>query len=133
MFLPIVDLKMKVVLRGSSFLASLLGSKSNARIPAAPPLLRRGSAGDVQIGMPAGSLKVRRRDLSLEIENGVVTAIQVHSRRYETEAGIGVGDSLFRLANHYPIRWAEDHVAEVDDLRMRFQIAEDRIVSILIL
>ena len=123
---------MKVVLRGTSFLAVLLGSKANAPPSGAPPLLQPGFAGGVHIGMPAVGLKVPHRELSIEADNGVVTAIRVHSRRYKTETGIGVGDSLIKLANQYPIRWTEDHEAEVDELKMKFQVKEDRIVSILI-
>lgn len=110
----------------------LLGSRAKAPLPEAPALLRPGRAGNVQIGMPAGGLKVPRRDLSLETENGVVTAIRVLSRRFKTETGIGVGDSLIALANQHAIRWIDDHIADVDDLKMKFQIAEDRIVAILI-
>ena len=123
---------MKVVVRGSSFLAMLLGSKANAPVSGAAPLLQRGFAGGVRIGMPAIGLNVPRRELSIEAENGVVTAIRVHSRRYKTETGIGVGDSLIKLANQYPIRWTDDHEAEVDELKMKFQVKEDRIVSVLI-
>src|SRR5689334_11473246 len=119
---------MKVILR-SSFLPSLLGIAHPA-VAEAPPILGRGYAGNVRIGMLAGEVKVRRRDLSCNIENGVVTAIRVHSRRYKTEAGIGVGDSLVALANRYRIRWSDEHVAEVDELGMKFQIPGDRIVSI---
>jgi len=122
---------MKVVLRGSSLLAKLLTSKSTASADE-PPVLGPGAAGNVRIGMPAAQLKARRRDISCEIENGLVNAITVHSRRYKTETGIGVGDSAIALANHYPIRWTGDHVAEVDELKMKFQIEQDRIVSILI-
>jgi hypothetical protein len=123
---------MKVVLRSSSFLAMLLGSKANASVSDAPPLLQRGFAGGVRIGMPAVGLKVPRRELSIEAENGVVTAIRVHSRRYKTETGIGIGDTLIKLANQYPMRWNDDHEAEVDELKMKFQVKDDRIVSILI-
>src|ERR1700686_5089065 len=119
---------MKVILR-SSFLPLLLGIAHPA-VAEAPPILGRGHAGNVGIGMLAGEVKVRRRDLSCDIENCVVTAIRVHSRRYKTEAGIGIGDSLVTLANHYQIRWSDEHVAEVDELGMKFQVPEDRIVSI---
>ena len=122
---------MKIVLRGSSFLAALLGGKRNGPGSGKAPVLKLGSAGNVRVGMPASDVKASGRDLSFEIEGGVVHAIRVHSRRYKTEAGIGIGDSAIALANHYPIRWTED-IAEVDDLNMKFQIREDRIVSILI-
>ena len=120
---------MRVVLRGSPLLAALLRRNGEN---GTPPLLRAGSAGNVYIGMAAASVKVRPRELSCQIENGVVTAIQVHSGRYRTDEGIGVGDSVIALANKYTIRWSEDHIADVDDLKMRFQIDHDRIVSILI-
>ena len=123
---------MKVVLRGSSFLAALLGSRSNGPVAEAPPVLLPGSAGNVYVGMPAADLKARHRDVFCETENGVVTSIRVNSGRYKTEAGVGVGDSSIALANKYPIRWTSDHVAEVDDLRMKFQIEQDRIVAIFI-
>ena len=96
-------------------------------------ILRRGSAGNVYVGMAEDDVNVSGRDLTAEMFNGVVAAIRVHSRRYRTEAGIGVGDSLIALANHYQINWTEDNVAEVDDLRMKFQIEGETIVSILIL
>ena|SRR5436309_898736 len=124
---------MRVVVRGSSFLASLLAPGRNASVPEAALMLRRGSAGDVYVGMPEGDVNASGRDFTAEMFNGVVAAIRVHSRRYKTDAGIGVGDSLIALANHYQIHWTDDNVAEVEDLRMKFQIERERIVSILIL
>jgi len=123
---------MKVVLRGSSLLAKLLGEGKGRASADQPAVLSPGSAGGVHIGMPAAQVKTRRKDISCEIENGVVHAICVHSRRYKTDAGIGVGDSAIALANQYTIRWTGDHTAEVDELKMRFQIEQDRIVSIVI-
>ena len=123
---------MRIVLRGSPILAALFGHRQNGTTSDAPPLLMPGAAGDIQIGASGAGVKARRKDLTCEIENGVVSAIRVHSRRYKTEAGIGVGDSVIALANTYPIRWTGDHIAEVDDLKMKFQIEEERIVSILI-
>ena len=126
---------MRVVLRGPSFLTTLLGSRGNNAAVAEPEsslVLTPGSAGDVHIGMPAADVQVRKRDITCETENGLVSAIRVHSSRYKTEAGIGVGDSVIALANHYPIRWTGDHAAEVEQLGMKFQIEQDRIVSILI-
>lgn len=123
---------MRLVLRGSSFLVAMLRRNGDARARPTPPLLRPGSAGNVYVGMPAASLKVPRRELSCETKDGVVTAIRVHSGRYRTDAGIGVGDNVIALASHYPIQWTEDHVADVADLRMKFQIERDRIVSILL-
>src|ERR1700730_9948597 len=120
---------MKVVLRSSSLLFSLLGIAVNAPVSRVQPLLRRGSADGIDIGTSArelldefgtklqlddktGRLEAflasplqRRPDLSFEIKDGVVTAIKVYSRRYKTQTGIGVSDTLLTLANQHPIHW----------------------------
>jgi len=74
----------------------------------------------------------RRPDLEIDTANGAVTAIRVYSRRYKTDAGIGVGDSIVTLANRYPIRWRSDDAAEVEDLKMRFYVENETITSILV-
>jgi hypothetical protein len=147
---------MKVVLRSSSPLFALLGMRAAPQVPQPVAMLRPGSAERVHIGMSAldvlaefnerarfnelnsradvflGPGKQRHPDLSLELTDGVVTAIQVYSRRYKTEAGIGPGDSLISLANQYPLHWTADNTAEVGDLRMKFQFEKDRIISVLL-
>ena len=127
---------MKVVLRGPSFLASLaaLISHTGSSAPAdVPSVLEPGTAGGIKIGMPAADAKVRKKELQYEVEDGVVSAIRVLSPRYKTEAGIGVGDSTIALANHYPIRWSGDQIAEVERLNMKFEIKDNHIASILVL
>lgn len=147
---------MKIVLRSSSLLFSLLGITANAPMSKVQPVLRRGSADGIDIGTSAkqlleefgtklqldektGRLEAflasplqRRPDLSFEIKDGVVSAIKVYSRRYKTESGIGVGDALLTLANQHQIHWTDDNIAEVDELKMKFQIQDDRIISILV-
>ena len=147
---------MKVVLRSSSLLFSLLGIAVNAPMTKVQPLLRRGSADGIDIGTSArqlldefgaklqlddktGRLEAflasplqRRPDLSFEMKEGVVIAIKVYSRRYKTESGIGVGDTLVMLANQHVIHWVDDDIAEVADLKMKFQVQDDRIISILV-
>src|SRR5689334_591388 len=139
---------MKVVLRSSSPLLSLLGVDATPPRPAAT-VLRQGSAGQVHIGMSAldvfaefheraqfnelnsradiypGSRKQRRAELSCELTDGVVTAIDVFSGAYKTEAGIGPGDSLVALANTYQLRWVADNIAQVDGLNMTFKLEKD--------
>jgi hypothetical protein len=148
--------RMRVVLRSSSLLFSLLGIAMNVPLHKVRPVLRRGSADGVRIGMTLGELaslfgkrmKIdertsradvflapefqQRADLSFETENGTVSAIWVYSRRYKTEAGIGVGDEPSALAAHYRIRWTDDNLAEVDDLSMKFEIRDDRIAAVII-
>ena len=146
---------MKVVLRGSSVLFSMLGFSPTAPVQQAPVVLRRGSADRVQIGMSAldvlaeyrerakfdeksskadifPSMNRRRPEMSLDLREGVVTAIRVYSRRYKTEEGLGPGDSLIRLANQYPIHWTAEDIAEVHDLNMKFQFEKDRIISVVL-
>lgn len=146
---------MKVVLRSSSLLFSLLGIASNASVHKVRPMLRRGSVDGAHVGMSEGELIAEfgkqikfeetgranaflaselqhRPDLSFDIENGVVTSIRVYSRRYKTDTGVGVGDDLRVLARQHQIRWTDDDVAEVDDLKMKFQVQGDRIASIVI-
>ena len=120
-------------------------------------MLRRGSAGRIRIGVApdelfaefgknlkvdrkagtveafsASPLLQRRPDLSFQLENGVVASIKVFSRRYKTEEGIGVGDSLVTLANHYSILWAEDNLAQVEALNMKFRAEGGQITWILL-
>jgi hypothetical protein len=146
---------MKVVLRGSSVLFSLLGVSPAAPVQQSPVVLRRGSADRVQIGMSSldvlaeyrerakfneksgkadifPSTKRRRPEMSLDLRDGVVTAIRVYSSRYKTEEGVGPGDSLIRLANQYPIHWTAENIAEVRDLNMKFQFEKDRIISVVL-
>lgn len=147
---------MKIVLRSSSLLFSVLGITANAPVSKVQPILRRGSVDGLNIGTPVQELLAefgkklqvdektgrleaflasplqRRADLSFETKDGVVTAIRVYSRRYKTESGIGVGDALLTLANQHQIHWTDDDIAAVDDLKMRFQVKEDRIISILV-
>ncbi|MGA2598043.1 MAG: hypothetical protein ABSH09_13755 [Bryobacteraceae bacterium] len=148
---------MRIVLRSSSLLFSVLGITANVPVHKVVPVLRRGFAGRIRIGAAAGdlfalfgkNLKVdrksgtidsfsaspllqRRPDLSFQLENGLVTSIKVYSRRYKTEFGIGVGDNPAALSNHYRIRWPEDTLAEVETLNMKFRIENDRIVWILL-
>jgi hypothetical protein len=147
---------MKVVLRSSSPLLSLLGIPAVPTAPEAMAVLRRGSADRVYIGMSAldvlaefneraefnelnsmadiflGPGKQRHPDLSLELTDGVVTGIQVYSPRYKTETGVGPGDNLITLANQYELRWTADNTAEVGELKMRFQFEKDRIISVLL-
>ena len=152
-----MDLSVRIVLRSSSLLFSLLGITANAPVHKVLPILRRGSAGRIGIGTAAAdlfaifgkNLKVdsksgtidafsaspmlhRRPDLSFQLENGLVTSIKVFSRRYKTESGVGVGDSLITLANRCQIRWPQDNLAEVETLNMKFRIENDRIVWILL-
>jgi hypothetical protein len=146
---------MRIVLRSSSLLFSVLGITANAPVHKVVPVLRRGFAGRIRIGAAADdlfaifgkNLKVDRKsgiihsfsasprlqlrpDLSFQIEHGLVTSIKVFSRRYKTESGIRVGDSLETLSNHYQISWPEDGLAEVETLNMKFRIENDRIVWI---
>lgn len=147
---------MKIVLRSSSLLFTLLGITLNAPVSKVRELLRRSSAGQVRLGMPIGEVleefgeraKVhperdvvdvyfashmqRRPDLSLSLSDGAVKSIRVYSRRYKTEAGIGVGDALFSLANAHQVKWLDDRTVENSDLGMRFDIEDDRITSVLI-
>jgi hypothetical protein len=147
---------MKVVLRSSSLLFSLLGIAANAPVSKVQPLLRRGSADGIDIGTSAkqlleefgaklhldektGRLEAflasplqRRPDLSFDIKRGVVASIKVYSRRYKTETGVGVGDALLTLVNQHQIHWIDDDIAEADDLKMKFQVQDDRIISILV-
>ena len=148
---------MRIVLRSSSLLFSVLGITANVPVHKVVPVLRRGSADRIRIGAAASelfgifgkNLKVdrksgtidaflaspllqRRPDLSFQLENGVVTSIKVFSRRYKTEAGIGVGDSIVTLANRYQVRWPQDGLAEVETLSMKFRIENDRIAWILL-
>src|SRR5258707_12557942 len=114
---------MKVVLRSSSPLFSALGIPRAASAAKVRPVLRRGVADTIRIGMTAVEVmaafpgrtkfsdldsradifpdpsKQHRPDLTLEITDGVVTAIRVYSSRYKTDAGVGPGDSLITLAN----------------------------------
>lgn len=148
---------MRIILRSSSLLFSLLGITANAPVHKVVPVLRRGSADRIRIGAApddlfaafgknlkvdrkAGTVEAftaspilqRRPDLSFRLENGVVASITVFSRRYKTEAGVGVGDGVVSLANSYQIRWPEDGVAEVENLNMKFRVENDRITWILI-
>ncbi len=147
---------MRIVLRSSSLLFSLLGIAANAPLSRVRRLLRPGAAGDLGIGMSVPQLRAefegamkfdenggkahvflaspsqRRPDLSFDIAAGAVTAIRVYARSFKTAAGIGPGGSVEELSDRYNIRWTDDNVAEVDDLRMSFQVEEDRIVSVLI-
>jgi hypothetical protein len=147
---------MKVVLRSSSPLFALLGMRAARPTPQPMAVLRRGSAERAHVGMSAldvlaefnerakfnelnsradvflGPGKQRHPDLSLELTDGVVTAIQVYSHRFKTEAGVGPGDSLISLANRYQLRWTADNIAEVDDLKMKFLFEKDRIISVLL-
>jgi hypothetical protein len=147
---------MKVVLRSSSPLLSLLGIPATPQTSQPAGILRRGSAERVHIGMSAldvlaefnerakfnelnsradvflGPGKQRHPDLSLELTDAVVTAIQVYSHRFKTEAGVGPGDSLISLANRYTLRWTADNTAEVGDLKMKFLFERDRIISVLL-
>ena len=151
---------MKVVLRGSSPLFSALGippAPSAGKVrPVLRPVLRRGTADKIHIGMTAVDVlaafpgqtkfseldsradifpdpsKRRRPDLTIEITNGLVTAIRVYSSRYKTDAGVGPGDSLITLANLHEIRWTDENIAEVQGLNMKFQFQKDRIISVLL-
>ncbi len=147
---------MRIVLRSSSLLFSVLGITANAPLSKVRRLLRPGAAGNVGIGMSVrqlreefedrvrldenagtahvflASLSQRRPDLSLDIAGGEVTAIRVYARSYKTAAGIGPGGSVRELSDRYDIRWTDDNIAEVDDLRMSFQVEGERIVSVLI-
>lgn len=152
-----MDLSVRIVLRSSSLLFSVLGITANAPVHKVLPVLRRGLAGRIGIGASAAdlftifgkNLKVdrksgtvdafsaspmlqRRPDLSFQLENGIVASIKVFSRRYKTERGVGVGDSLITVANHYQVRWPQDNLAEVETLNMKFRIENDRIVWILL-
>jgi hypothetical protein len=148
---------MRIVLRSSSLLFSVLGITANAPVHKVVPVLRRGFAGRIRIGAAAEdlfamfgkNLKVdrksgtvdsfsaspilqRRPDLSFQTENGLVTSIKILSRRYKTESGIGVGDNLETLVNHYQVSWPADSLAAVETLNMKFRIENDRIVWILL-
>jgi hypothetical protein len=81
--------------------------------------------------MPAADIKPQHGVLC-HVERGFVIAIRVASASYKTEQGIGVGDSSIALASRYAIRWLDDHIAEVEDLGMMFQIEADRIIAIVI-
>lgn len=149
---------LKVVIRSSSLLFSVVGIAANAPVARVRPALRRGAAGDVRIGMAveaveahfgpklrsegdggradiflASPLLQRRPDVTLDLKDGVVSAIRVYSRRFKTEAGIGAGDSLDALRRAYEIRWLDDDTAEARELGMQFQLENDRIASVLIL
>lgn len=147
---------MKVVLRGSSPLFSALGIPCVASHANTAPILKNGRAGDVYIGMPAldvlaafaGRAKFnelntradifcspsqrRHPDLTLDITDGVVTAIHVYARRYKTETGVGPGDSLIALATAHEIHWTDEDNATVHGLNMKFQFEKDRIISVLL-
>src|SRR5579872_7249968 len=144
---------MKVVVRGSPAMMSLLG---RGKKPAKPALhvLRRGEAGRARIGMVdlevlekfKGRVRFnelnsaadifdgrrRRPDLSLQFTDGIVTLIEVHSSRYKTDEGVGPGDSVVALANHHTIRWVTESTAEAAGLKMRFRCENDRIISVLL-
>jgi hypothetical protein len=147
---------MKVVLRSSSPLFSALGIPRAAPAGKVLPVLRRGAADIVHIGMPALDVlaafpgrtkfdelntradifpspsKRHRPDLTLAITDDLVSAIRVYSSRYKTETGVGPGDSLTTLATLHEIHWTDENTAEVHDLNMKFQFAKDRIISVLL-
>jgi hypothetical protein len=148
---------MKVVLRSSSVLLSLLGMTAKAPLSRARSILRRGSTDSVRIGMSVidllaefgsqveideaagraniflASAKQRRPDLMLEIRDGVVTSIRIYSSRYKTESGVGPGDGIITLGSQYQMHWKDDNTAVVRELNMEFQVEKDRVVSVLIL
>jgi len=145
---------MKVVVRGSPAMMSLLGRRRTASKPAAH-LLSRGAAGRARIGMLdldvlkefKGRVKFnelnsaadifdgsqrRGPDLSLEFTDGRVTRIEVHSPGYKTDQGVGPGDSTIALANHHTVRWVTATIAEDAGLKIQFRCANERIISVLL-
>lgn len=147
---------MKVVLRSSSLFLTLIGIVSNAKVAKVEAALRRGAVGRMRIGMSLEQLEATIQpavvDGSLDrkvniylganhgnspivtanIENGFVAQFKVFSQRFRTDIGIGVGTSLRELSRCYAIAWLEPGWAYVDSLRMRFEIREGKVASILV-
>ena len=147
---------MKIIVRSSSLLLTFVAILSNARMSRVEAALRRGIVGRWRIGMSLKELLqdaqpaiVEQSDektvkfyldrktgqppaLSADLTNGSVSQFQVLSGNFRTDIGIGVGATLEDLANFYEISWREPDFAYVESLRMRFEIREGRIASILV-
>ena len=147
---------MKVVLRSSSLFLTLIAIVSQTKVARVEAALRRGVVGRLRIGMsiqelqakvqPAvvedaahkivtvyyGSNSGEQPTLRADITNGVVSQFQIFSQRFRTDIGIGVGATLTELARFYHIAWREPGFAYVDSLRMRFEIREGKVASILV-
>jgi hypothetical protein len=147
---------MKVIVRSSSLLLTFVAIMSNAKLGRVEAALRRGIVGRLRIGM---SLKQLLQDaqpatvdhsdektvklyfnpdtgdppaLSADITNGSVSQFQVLSGNFRTDIGIGVGASVEDLSNFYEIAWREPDFAYVDSLKMRFEIRDGKVASILV-
>jgi hypothetical protein len=147
---------MKIIVRSSSLLLTFVAILSNAKMCRVEAALRRGIVGRLRIGM---SLKELLQDaqpatvdqpdektvklyfdpdtghppaLSADLTNGSVSQFQVLSENFRTDIGIGVGATLEDLANFYEISWREPDYAYVDALKMRFEIRDGKVASILV-
>jgi hypothetical protein len=144
---------MKVILRSSSLLFTLLGITANARVSKVETALRRGVAGRARIGMTREELLAEFDETAVEsadganielhfgsdhgepalvaaMDGGVVRRITVYSPRFRTDKIAGVGTRLRRLALAYELKWREAACADVDELKMRFKMRGERVVSI---
>ena len=147
---------MKIIVRSSSLLLTFVAIVSNAKLGRVEAALRRGIVGRLHIGM---SLKELLQDaqpatvdhsdektvklyldpkkenppaLSADLTNGSVSQFQVLSDQFRTDIGIGVGASLQHLAKFYEISWREPDFAYVESLKMRFEIRDGKVASILV-
>ena len=147
---------MKVIVRSSSLLLTVVAILSDAKMSRVEAALRRGIVGRWRIGM---SLKELLQDaqpaiveqpdektvkfyfdrrtgeppaLSADLTNGSVSQFRVFSANFRTDIGIGVGATLEDLANFYEISWREPDFAYVEALRMRFEIRDGKVASILV-
>ncbi len=147
---------MKVVLRSSSLFLTSVAIVSQTKIARGEAALRRGVVGRLRIGMtvrelettvqPAvlddsaersvmvyyGSNSGEQATLKGDITDGVVSQFQIFSHRFRADIGIGVGATLAELSRFYQIAWKEPGFAYVDSLKMRFEIREGKVASILV-
>lgn len=114
--------------------------------------LRRGAVGRMRIGMTIAELEASAKPSSLngpaeeklsicvggtpiataDITNGSVSRFCILSRAFRTDIGIGVGATLRDLARFYRLSWVGPGWAYVDSLKMRFEIRDGRVASILV-
>ena len=147
---------MKIVVRSSSLLLAFVAILSNARAGRGRAALQRGVVGRLRIGMSLKELlhyaQPARMDhsdgntvtllvdkestnapaLSAYISDGSISQFQVFSDKFRTDIGIGVGSSLEELRSCYDISRAGTDFAYVESLKMRFEIREGKIGSILV-
>ena len=146
---------MKLILHSSSLLLTIIGIIGNLKLARAGGVLRRGAVGRLRIGMRLGevlaeipgdwtarlenhtvriysSKESNQLRLIGDVTNGAISQFQVFSEQFRTDVGIGIGSTLTELGRFYQTSSREPGYAYVEPLHMRFEIRDDKIITVLV-